>query len=299
MYQLDGVYWSITCYEQLRNLGNTHFVSSSRIHNLEEQIRDIEIQSESKKGEEEARFKDSMARIEREKTQELELCVNRICLLQKDLVEAQEEIKRQQHTIDQLNNSKSELENKVQDKDFEIEMLNREFDKLKSDLKKQEEENHAKSCLVEALNQELVLGRRQSDSSQIFEANNQEEILSKTIEMENQLKILKHENRSLKEQNEELTAQVLNNHLMEGKNLLKQGEAISSLASEINDLNVEQVSTRHHLDKCTNFCPKQLKTTLKEQQDVNAKLRSYIDNMLLNIVDNYPQLLEVKSCSGP
>ena len=38
----------------------------------------------------------------------------------------------------------------------------------------------------------------------------------------------------------------------------------------------------------------QLRKGLMEQQEVNNELRRYIDTVLMNIIENYPQLLEVK-----
>ena len=37
-----------------------------------------------------------------------------------------------------------------------------------------------------------------------------------------------------------------------------------------------------------------MRKALKDQQDVNSHLRNYIDNVLLNIMDKYPELLEIR-----
>ena len=38
----------------------------------------------------------------------------------------------------------------------------------------------------------------------------------------------------------------------------------------------------------------QIRQALKEQQDVNEGLRGYIDGILMNIMEKYPELLEVR-----
>lgn len=200
-----------------------------------------------------------MARLEREKAQELENCVSRICSLQKESIEAKEEIKRHQQTIERLQDVREKLEIEIHDKSDEIQSLKNEIRKLKEIIRlKNEERDAIDSSLIEAINHELSIERNHhnlfvnnNNNNNNHDHHNNHHSINHDIdnemyssihsELEQQLRILKDENKTLKENNEELTAQLLNNHLIEGKSLLKEGEAISSLASEISDLNLEQV----------------------------------------------------------
>ena len=38
----------------------------------------------------------------------------------------------------------------------------------------------------------------------------------------------------------------------------------------------------------------QIRKALKEQRDVNLQLRNYIDGILMNIIEQHPELLEVR-----
>jgi len=99
---------------------------------------------------------------------------------------------------------------------------------------------------------------------------------SRVAELENEIKNLKQQNNSLRESNDELQAQLFSRGLEEGRTLLNEHND-NSLAAEFEVMSQEDI-----------------RTALREQQDVNASLRSYIEGILLTIVENQPSLLEVK-----
>ncbi len=214
-----------------------------RIHSLEEQLREIELQSEDRREEEQRRYKDVMARHEREKSQESEQYINRIYGLQQELLEAKDESRKYQNIIERLKSIKIDLEEQLQEKTVEIDSLRVEVNKLRDVVRRHQDEENVNNRLIEVLNQELTDIRK----PQLFESKKRTMSSSDDIdvlinsEMEKELKQLKDENLALREANEELSALLLNNRLEEGRILLKEGEVASSLASEMSNLNLDQV----------------------------------------------------------
>ncbi|RZF35890.1 hypothetical protein LSTR_LSTR013171 [Laodelphax striatellus] len=98
---------------------------------------------------------------------------------------------------------------------------------------------------------------------------------------------------ALQEAHEELQALVITKSVEEGRNLLTNAGP-NSLAAELQfeAMSQDDLGERAHDDH-------KIRTALKEAQEVNAQLRSYIDGILLLIVDNCPRLLEIKTPPPP
>ena len=93
--------------------------------------------------------------------------------------------------------------------------------------------------------------------------------------LEANLDKLRADNQRLKDTNEDLQAQLLNFQLEEGRSLIQDGNKSYSLADELGDIDVHK-----------------LMEALKDQQKVNARLKRYIDEILLKIVENNPEILD-------
>ncbi|RXN14220.1 rab11 family-interacting 4 isoform X2 [Labeo rohita] len=86
------------------------------------------------------------------------------------------------------------------------------------------------------------------------------------------------ENQKLREQNEDLNGQLLSLSLHEAKNLFATQTKAQSLAMEIDHASRDQ-----------------LMEALKEQEEINYRLRQYMDKIILSILDHNPSILEIKN----
>jgi len=90
------------------------------------------------------------------------------------------------------------------------------------------------------------------------------------------------------EKNQELEGEMLNKGLEEGKELLHNQSNTKTLAAEL-----EEMSDKESCESKEEEIGK-LRKCLSDQEDVNTQLQTYIDSVLLNIMERYPELLEVR-----
>ncbi|XP_035218600.1 rab11 family-interacting protein 4B-like isoform X1 [Stegodyphus dumicola] len=252
----------------------------NKIHSLEEQLRELEIRSEDRIETEQQKFKEIMSRCERESKLEAEYYANKLASLQTDHMQLTEECLKLKDVIERLKQEKQELQNQLNECTTELMNLREDNLRLQEGIRREREEfateRENNNKLLEELTREL---EKHSDMSSEPRLRSPSllELPAQYRELQQELRKVKDENKLILETNEELSAQLLASSLQEGRSLVNQGTAIS-LADEFETLTKDEMMN-----------------ALREQKEVNAKLKAYIDGILLNILENHPQLLEVKN----
>ncbi|XP_066980530.1 rab11 family-interacting protein 4B-like isoform X4 [Macrobrachium rosenbergii] len=262
----------------------------ARVVMLEEQLRETELRSEERQAEEQRRSRELINRIEREKQLTIENYTIKLASLEKEKKSVEEEGIRLKSQLEKLQKEKESLEDRVSEAEFSASALHQENSKLAELSRREKEEIKVERersaqvieelrCEIERLRTAEENARKRSPS--IDPQNAQSAELQATI------KQLREENKNLVEQVEDLQAQLLHSRLEEGR-VLVTATNNNSLAAEFEAMSSEE-GALYGSDTV-----EKLKKSLKDAQEANQHLRAYIDGILLNIVENYPQLLEVK-----
>lgn len=247
----------------------------ARVLMLEEQLREVETRSEEKLAEQERRHKELVARVDREKQLQVENCAIRLQTLELENSSLREEANRCKAASDRLRAEASRLEEQLGENESVISSLRDEIATLRDHERRSKETLHSNQQLIEELSEEIErLRGEQRRALAELDSRAPAICLSQHQNLQSQFVALKEENARLQEAHDEMQALLLTRSVEEGRSLLTGHQ---SLAAELEAMSQDEV-----------------RVALKEQQEVNAQLRAYIDGILLNIVDNYPQLLEVK-----
>lgn len=266
---------------------NTQLVH--RVHELEEQLKDLETRAEQSLQEGLRRHRESYSKMERDKSTQIELLTNRVRLLEEENYEMSLNMCRLKSQTEKLDEEKQRMTDKLEDTSLrlkdEMDLYRKMMDKLKQNRQQFQKEKEAMQELIEDLRRELEHlqlfkleaekpSRGRSSSSGLMDFTSR----TREVELEHEVKRLKQENQKLREQNEELNGQILSLSLYEAKNLFATQTKAQSLAAEIDNASRDQ-----------------LMEALKEQEEINLRLRQYMDKIILSILDHNPSILEIKN----
>ncbi|XP_071513653.1 rab11 family-interacting protein 4 isoform X12 [Panulirus ornatus] len=261
-----------------------------RVVMLEEQLRETELRHEERHAEEQRRNRELITRIEREKQLTIENYTIKLSSLEKEKNSIDEECKRSKTQVEKLQKEKESLEDRVSEAEFSSSALQQENAKLAELSRREKEEIKVERersaqvieelrCEIERLRTAEETARKRSPSA--------DPQTTQSAELQATIRQLREENKNLVEQVEDLQAQLLTSRLEEGRTLVTATNN-NSLAAEFEAMTSEE-GALYGSDTV-----EKLKKSLKDAQEANQHLRAYIDGILLNIVENYPQLLEVK-----
>ncbi|KMY99538.1 rab11 family-interacting protein 4B isoform X10 [Drosophila sechellia] len=267
-------------------------VLQARYHMLEEQYRESELRAEERLAEEQKRHREILARVEREASLQNENCQMKIRATEIEATALREEAARLRVLCDKQANDLHRTEEQLELARDQIGVLQQELEEQTQALRRHEQEKKSTEELMLELGRELQRAREES-GARAMPTTSPESI--RLEELHQELEEMRQKNRTLEEQNEELQATMLTNQATMLTNGVEQGRhllngTLNSLAQELEEMSQAQDS----VDSATLASLSQLQQAFQEKEDENVRLKHYIDTILLNIVENYPQLLEVK-----
>lgn len=266
---------------------NTQLVH--RVNELEELLKEQEARSELMMEAELRRHREAFSKLERDKNTQIELLTTRVQQLEVENAEMLLNVNRLKSQTEKLDEEKQRMTDKLEDTSLrlkdEMDLYRKMMDKLRQNRNDYQREKEAMQEVIEDLRRELEhlqvfkleserMGRGRSSSISLSEISTR----TRESELEQEVKRLKQENQKLREQNEELNGQILSLSLHEAKSLFATQTKAQSLAAEIENASRDQ-----------------LMEALKEQEEINLRLRQYMDKIILSILDHNPSILEIKT----
>uniref|UniRef100_A0A3P9J875 RAB11 family interacting protein 4 (class II) a n=1 Tax=Oryzias latipes TaxID=8090 RepID=A0A3P9J875_ORYLA len=260
---------------------NTHLVH--RVHELEEQVKDSETKTAESLKEEMKRHREAFSKMERDRNSEIDLLFNRVQQLEDENGEMTLNVCRLKSQTEKLDQEKQKISDKLEDTSLrlkdELDLYRKIMDKVWQNRRDFQKEKESTQELVDDL-------RRELDYLQIFKSEMEHpgkgkglsEFSAKTMEMEHEVRRLKQENFKLHDQNDDLNAQILSLSLYEARNLFSCNTKAQCLAAEIDNASRDE-----------------LVDALKEQEEINLRLKQYMDKIILAILDHNPSILEIKN----
>ncbi|XP_035444622.1 rab11 family-interacting protein 4B isoform X1 [Spodoptera frugiperda] len=267
-------------------------VLQARVHMLDEQIREIECRCEESIAEEKRRSREAISRVERDRDTQLAAITDRLSAAEAEASELKQEVGRLRGVAETLRANAEAAARAHREAQEQVAELSAALSSAREAERRERDAAATANSLLATARQEL---QRLRDAPPPPPD-------PRLDELRKELTLLRTQNKSLSEAQEELQAQILTRGVEEGRSLLDgvSGPLVgtNSLAHELSQMSDDELDGNDTQSDLSIEMEK-LQKALKEQQDVNVQLRNYIDGILLSIVENYPQLLEVKYQKAP
>ncbi|XP_041473183.1 rab11 family-interacting protein 3-like isoform X3 [Lytechinus variegatus] len=258
-----------------------------RIVYLEDQLREMERRQTEYLEKEDKRSQEKLAKQHKHLHEEIEALQTKVSVLEKENEDFSEEVPKLKSQIETLKQDRDKLERDLREVDNNWLALSSEYqrkqDEHRIEKEELEEEIHSHATIMDEMAKELEQLRSEGQSeiarhASLMRSPSIQDLPSRFSELQLEVHQLRKENKQLKDSNDEMSAQILNNGIQIGRSLLHRGTSKSeSFAAELEKASKDEIMN-----------------ALKEEEQMNRDLRGYIGQILTKIIENHPNLLEIK-----